>query len=150
MVIQVICRYLFSKLPGDLFRYHEHVVRINSYTCLNLFTWSGLIHSFAIHTSVPLVIEWFFNSLSLAIETRYQKIAVKATWRKQLKSHILMAIVCVLPVAIWTSGNLLVMVHRWFNDPLTQCFKMLFIHTAGTLREAVFLYTTIEKKKNCY
>ncbi len=33
-----------------------------------------LLQSFAIHTSVPLVIEWFFTSVSLAIETRYQNL----------------------------------------------------------------------------
>ena len=52
-----------------------------------------LLQSFAIHTSVPLAIEWFFNSMSLAIETRYQNMAVMAVWRKQWKRHILVAIV---------------------------------------------------------
>ena len=37
-----------------------------------------LLQRFAIHTSVQLVIEWFFTSVSLAIETRYQNIAVMA------------------------------------------------------------------------
>ena len=86
----------------------------------------NLLQSFAIHTSVPLVIEWFFNSVSLAIETRYQNMAVMAVWRKQWKRHILVAIVNVLPVAIWTSGNLLVIVHGRFDEPLTQSCKMPF------------------------
>ena len=30
-----------------------------------------LVQKFYIHTSVPLVIEWFFTSVSLAIETRF-------------------------------------------------------------------------------
>ena len=85
-----------------------------------------LLQSFAIHTSVPLVIEWFFNSVSLAIETRYQNMAVMAVWRKQWKRHILVAILTVLPIAIWTSGNLLVIVHGRFNEPLTQSCKMPF------------------------
>ena len=37
-----------------------------------------LLQSFAITTSVQLVIEWFFTSVSLAIETRCQNIAFMA------------------------------------------------------------------------
>ncbi|XP_078370866.1 uncharacterized protein LOC144654577 [Oculina patagonica] len=37
-----------------------------------------LLQTFAIYTSVQLVIEWFFTSMSLAIETRYQNMAVMA------------------------------------------------------------------------
>ena len=85
-----------------------------------------LLQSFAIHTSIPLVIEWFFNSVSLAIETQYQNMAVMAVWRKQWKRHILVAIVNVLPAAIWTSGNLLLIVHGRFDEPLNQSCKMPF------------------------
>ena len=47
-----------------------------------------LLQSFAIHTSVPLVIEWFFNSVSLAIETRYQNMAVMAVLAETVeKTH---------------------------------------------------------------
>ena len=42
-----------------------------------------LLHEFAVYTSVPLVIEWFFTGVSLAIETRFQNIAVMAAWRKR-------------------------------------------------------------------
>ena len=38
----------------------------------------SLLQSFVIRTSVPLVIEWFFTGVSLAIETRYQNMAVMA------------------------------------------------------------------------
>ena len=85
-----------------------------------------LLQSFAIHTSVPLVIEWFFNSMSLAIETRYQNIAVMAVWRKRWKRHLLVAIVSVLPIAIWTSGNLVVILHGRFDEPLNQSCKTPF------------------------
>ncbi|XP_078356950.1 uncharacterized protein LOC144641799 [Oculina patagonica] len=85
-----------------------------------------LLQSFAIHTSVPLVIEWIFTSVSLAIETRYQNMAVMAVWRRQWKRHILVAIVNIFPAAIWTSGNLLVIVHERFNKPLHQSCKMPF------------------------
>ena len=85
-----------------------------------------LLQSFAIHTSVPLVIEWFFNSVSVAIVTRYKNIAVMAVWRKQWKRHILVAIVNVLPAALWTGGNLLVILHERFDGPVTQSCKMPF------------------------
>ena len=85
-----------------------------------------LLQSFFIYTSVPLVIEWFFTSVSLAIETRYQNMAVMAVWRRQWKRHILVAIVNVFPVAIWTSGNLLLIVHDRFNEPINQPCKMPF------------------------
>ena len=45
------------------------------------------IKEFALSTSVMLVIEWFFTSVSLAIETRYQNMAVIAVWRCQRKRH---------------------------------------------------------------
>ncbi|XP_078364381.1 uncharacterized protein LOC144648798 [Oculina patagonica] len=86
----------------------------------------NLLQSFVLHTSVPLVIEWFFTSVSLAIETRYQNLAVMAVWRRQWKRHILVAIVNVFPIAIWTSGNLLVIVHDRFNEPINQPCKMPF------------------------
>ena len=86
-----------------------------------------LLQSFAIHTSVPLVIECFFNSISLAIETRYQNMAVMAVWRKQWKRHILVAIVNVLPAAIWSSGSLLVVLHGRFDEPLDQSCKVPFM-----------------------
>ena len=85
-----------------------------------------LLRSFVIRTSVPLVIEWFFTSLSLAIETRYQNMAVMAVWRRQWKRHILTAVVNVFPVALWTSVNLLGVVHGRFNKPINQPCKMPF------------------------
>ena len=85
-----------------------------------------LLQSFAIHTSVPLVIEWFFNSVSLAIQTRYQNIAVMAVWRRQWKRHSFLAIVNVIPLAIWTCTNLLVIVHGRFPETTDQPCKMPF------------------------
>ena len=46
-----------------------------------------LLQSFVMTTSVQLVIEWFFTSLSLAIETRYQNIAVMAVWQRRWKTY---------------------------------------------------------------
>ena len=85
-----------------------------------------LLQRFAIHTSVQLVIEWFFTSVSLAIETRYQNIAVMAVWQKRWKRHILVAIVSAFPIAIWTGAYLLIIVHGRFHELLTQTCKMPF------------------------
>ena len=85
-----------------------------------------LLPRFAIHTSVQLVIEWFFTSVSLAIETRYQNIAVMAVWQKRWKRHTLVAIVNAVPIAIWTGTNLLVVVHGRFHELLNQTCKMPF------------------------
>ena len=85
-----------------------------------------LLQRFAIHTSVQLVIEWFFTSVSLAIETRYQNIAVMAVWQKRWKRHTLVAIVNAVPIAIWTGTNLLAVVHGRFHELLNQTCKMPF------------------------
>jgi len=86
-----------------------------------------LVQSFAIATSVQLVIEWFFTSVSLAIETRYQNIAVMAVWQKRWKRHMLLAAVSILCSALWISANLLDMAHELFEVPSTsQHCKMPF------------------------
>ena len=61
---------------------------------------------FAKFTLVQLVIEWFFTSVSLAIETRYQNLAVMAVWGRRWKRHILVAVVNIIPLAIYTSEDL--------------------------------------------
>ena len=97
-----------------------------------------LLRSFVIRTSVPLVIEWFFTSLSLAIETRYQNMAVMAVWRRQWKRHILTAVVNVFPVALWTSVNLLGVVHGRFSKLINQPCKMPFSLKQG--------FTVVQRK----
>ncbi|PFX19176.1 hypothetical protein AWC38_SpisGene16420 [Stylophora pistillata] len=69
-------------------------------------SFSNLLVSFAIYTSVPLVIEWFFTSVSLAIETRYQNMPVMAVWRKQWKRHFLVAFLNAIPLATWSSEDI--------------------------------------------
>jgi len=85
-----------------------------------------LLQSFAIATSVQLVIEWFFTSVSLAIETRYQNIAVMAVWRRRWKRHIFVAIVNAVPLAMWISTNLLVILHERFEKSSYQPCRMPF------------------------
>ena len=77
---------------------------------------SELLQSFAITTSAQLAIEWFFTSVSLAIETHYLNIAVMAVWRRRWKRHILQAIAITVPSALWVSANLLDMAHERFDE----------------------------------
>ena len=81
---------------------------------------------FALRTSIALVIEWFFSSVSLAIVTRYQNMAAMAVWRKRWKRHVLVALVNTLPLALWTCGYLLPIISGQFDrDPKQSC-KMPF------------------------
>ena len=85
-----------------------------------------LVESFAIFTSVQLVIEWFFTSVSLAIETHYQNMAVMAVWRRRWKRHILVALVNTLPLAVWNSFCLLGIFHERFEATASLPCKMPF------------------------
>ena len=98
----------------------------------------NLSQSFALQTSVQLVIEWFFTSVSLAIETRYQNMAVMAVWRRRWKRHILVAIVCVVPLATWTSSNFLVILHACFNETVFKPCKIPFTKGRSLVRCPVF------------
>ena len=80
-----------------------------------------LFQSFAITTAVPLVIEWFFTMLSIAIETRYQNRPIMAVWRRQWKRHFIVAIVNALAIAIWTSTSLFIAVQGRFPEVKSYC-----------------------------
>ena len=83
----------------------------------NLSQWA-VVKSFVKLTAVPLVIEWLFTSISLAIETRYQNLAVMAVWRKDWRRHILVALLNTLPLAVWLSQHIFVVVFARFEKPL--------------------------------
>ena len=108
------------------------IVSVNGFLYLYQFVYLkgesfvNLLQSFAIHTSVSLAIEWVFNSVSLAIETRYQNMPVMAIWRRRWKRHILVAIVNAVPMALWTSTNLLDILHGRFTEISTEPCKMPF------------------------
>ena len=110
------------------------IVGVNGFLYLYQFTYVKdksflpLLEKFAKYTSVQLVIEWFFTSLSLAIETRYQNMAVMAVWKRQWKRHILVAIINVVPLAIWSCGDLSVLLYGHFKDSINnnQSCKMPF------------------------
>lgn len=87
----------------------------------------NLLKTFAVHTSVQLVIEWFFTSVSLAIETRYQNMAVMAVWRRRWKRHILAALVNTVPLAVWNSVCMLIILRASYsNIGVKQPCKMPF------------------------
>ncbi|XP_074609450.1 uncharacterized protein LOC141863678 [Acropora palmata] len=84
-----------------------------------------LFVEFALRTSIALVIEWFFSSVSLTIVTRYQNMAAMAVWRKRWKRHILVALVNTVPLVLWLSGHILQIISARFEDPKQSC-KMPF------------------------
>ena len=84
-----------------------------------------LFVEFALRTSIALVIEWFFSSVSLAIVTRYQNMAAMAVWRKRWKRHILVMLVNTVPLGVWTCKYLLPIISERFDDPKQPC-KMPF------------------------
>ena len=85
-----------------------------------------LLHSFVITTSVPLVIEWFFTSVSIAIETRYQNMPIMAVWRKQWRRHIIVALVNMVIISVWSSYGLLTAVQERFKDKFQHHCEMPF------------------------
>ena len=107
------------------------IVSVNGFVYLFKFiylkenSFFPLLQSFAIYTSVQLAIEWFFTSISLAIETHYQNMAVMAVWQRRWKKHILVAVVNAVPIAIWASGTML-NVRSLFNDVIIEPCKMPF------------------------
>ena len=84
-----------------------------------------LLVEFVLRTSIALVIEWFFSSVSLTIVTRYQNMAAMAVWRKRWKRHILVALANSVPLALWLSKYLMQIISRRFDDPKQSC-KMPF------------------------
>lgn len=97
------------------------VVSVNGFLYLfQYFYTSGsssleLLEYFALTTAVPLAIEWFFTSISLAIETRYLNIPVMAVWRKRWKRHILVAVINSVAITLWTTTSLLIAVEGRFS-----------------------------------
>ena len=86
------------------------LIYLETFLSLNLFK------TFASRAAVAVVIEWFFTSLSLAIVTHYQNMAVMAVWRKKWRRHMLVAVVNVVFLAIWASGYLIDILHGHVNQ----------------------------------
>ena len=108
------------------------VISVNGFLYLYQYFYTSdnfplqLLQSFAITTSVPLVIEWFFTSVSIAIETRYQNMPIMAVWRKQWRRHIIVAGVNMVIICIWSSDGLLTAVQERFTDKFQDHCEMPF------------------------
>ena len=108
------------------------IVSVNG--CLYLYVLNFLqntslievLETFALTTCLQLVIEWFFTSVSLAIETHYQNMAVMAVWRRRWRRHTSMALIISVLIALWTSSLLLIIVHGRFKGSSNQPCKMPF------------------------
>ena len=108
------------------------IVSVNG--CLYLYKFNFLqntsllevLETFALTTCLQLVIEWFFTSVSLAIETHYQNMAVMAVWQRRWKRHTLMSLTTSVLLALWTSTLLLIIVHGRFKESSNQPCKMPF------------------------
>ena len=85
-----------------------------------------LFQSFALTTSVPLGIEWFFTSVSIAIETRYKNLPVVAVWRQRWKRHLAVLLINVVMVCIWTSESLFITVQGRFKDNVKDYCQIPF------------------------
>jgi len=85
-----------------------------------------LFQLFVLYTSLPLSIEWFFTSVSIAIETRYQNMPIMAVWRRRWKRHVLVAVINIVMISIWASTSLLIAIRgRFVNETKDHC-KMPF------------------------
>ena len=82
-----------------------------------------LLQSFAITSAVPLVIEWFFTCLSIAIETRYQNRPILAVWRRQWKRHLIVAALNTFVIALWASERLVIAIEGRFPAVKDYCEK---------------------------
>ena len=82
-----------------------------------------LLQSFAITSAVPLVIEWFFTCLSIAIETRYQNRPILAVWRRQWKRHLIVAALNTFVIALWASARLVIAIEGRFPAVKDYCEK---------------------------
>ena len=108
------------------------VVSVNGFLYLYRYFFTSynspfeLLKSFAMTTSVPLAIEWFFTSVSIAIETRYLNIPVTAVWRKRWKRHILVGIVSAVAITVWAVKDLLIAVQGRFANKINEPCQVPF------------------------
>ena len=109
------------------------IVSVNGVLYLHKFIYlkenslSTLFQRFLVASSVQLVIEWFFNSISLAIETYHQNIALMAVWRRKWKRHVLVAVINVIPLALCSTLPIIQFMHEQLAKSRTdQPCKMPF------------------------
>ena len=113
VIFKAISRICVQRLWNITHPGYSYVLLVPSYFGLAinfrfLYQWvyiegdfpSDLFVEFALRTSIALVIEWFFSSVSLTIVTRYQNMAAMGVWRKRWKRHIIVAFVNTVPLAL--------------------------------------------------
>ena len=94
------------------------IISVNGYLYLYQYFYTSdnsplpLLQSFAITTSATLAIEWFFTSVSIAIETRYQNMPITAVWRKTWKRHIFVAVINMVVITVWASTYLFIAIKQ--------------------------------------
>lgn len=94
------------------------IISVNGYLYLYQYFYTSensplpLLQSFAITTSATLAIEWFFTSVSIAIETRYQNMPIMAVWRKTWKRHIFVAVINMVAITVWGSTYLFIAIKQ--------------------------------------
>ena len=109
------------------------IISVNGFLHLHEYYYTAdktpllLLKSFVITTAVPLAIEWFFSSVSIAIETRYQNRPVMAVWRRHWKRHLVVALINSLPIAVWSCSSLLIVLEGKFANVKDYC-AMPFTH----------------------
>ena len=108
---------------GFLYLYRYFFTSDNSH--FELVKWFPMI------TSVPLAIELFFTSVSIAIETRYLNIPVTAVLpAKKMEELVLIlipvAIINAVEIAIWSTTGLLTVIHGRFTDKIDEQCHMPF------------------------
>ena len=105
------------------------VISVNGFLHLHQYFYTEdktlleLFQSFVITTAVPLVIEWFFTCLSIAIETRYQNRPIMAVWRRQWKRHLIAATLNTFVIALWASERLVIAIEGRFPAVKDYCEK---------------------------
>ena len=108
------------------------VITVNSFLHLYQYFYTydnsslKLLQSFAITTSVPLGIEWFFTSVSIAIETRLKNLPVVALWRKRWKRYLAVVLINLVMVCIFTGTSLFTVVETRFKDNVKDYCQMPF------------------------
>ena len=108
------------------------IISVNGYLYLYQYFYTSdnsplpLLQSFAVTTSATLAIEWFFTSVSIAIETRYQNMPIMAVWRKTWKRHILVAVINMVVITVWGSTYLFIAIKERVTDQNNYNCEMPF------------------------
>ena len=98
-IMSMLCESTAIVSVNGFFHLYQFMYRKNIFHC-------AVLLSVTKFTGVPSVFEWLFTSMCLAIETRYQNLAVMSVWRKDWRRRIVVSLLNVFPLPIWTSQNL--------------------------------------------